>query len=99
MHKIPARAAYAAADAEVFPVEAQMSAFVPCSIAFETATVIPRSLNDPVGLTPSFFTNTSQLRPTRSLSLGHRISGVLPSPSETTGVAAETGRNSRKASI
>ena len=70
MHKIPARAAYAAADAEVFPVEAQMTAFVPRSIALETATVMPRSLNDPVGFAPSFLMKISQPRPTRSLNRG-----------------------------
>src|SRR6266404_5000173 len=69
-HEIPARAAYAAADAEVFPVEAQTSVLAPCSSALETATVMPRSLNEPVGLTPSFFTKTSQPRPTRLLSCG-----------------------------
>ena len=50
---IPARAAYAAAEADVLPVEAQMIALLPASTAFETATVMPRSLNEPVGLAPS----------------------------------------------
>jgi hypothetical protein len=40
----PARAPYAAADAAVFPVDAQTIASAPCSTAFDTATVIPRSL-------------------------------------------------------
>src|SRR5262245_38674581 len=71
-----------------------MSAFVPCSIALDTATVIPRSLNEPVGLTPSFLTKTSQPRPARSLSCGEYISGVFPSPSEMIGVAGEIRRNS-----
>src|SRR5213076_1704241 len=90
-HEMPARAAYAAAEAEVFPVDAQMSALVPHSIALDTATVIPRSLNEPVGLTPSFLTKTSQPRPMRSLNRGEYISGVFPSPSELTGVTGETG--------
>jgi hypothetical protein len=51
----PARAANAAAEAEVLPVEAQMIAREPVSSAFEIATVIPRSLNEPVGLNPSHF--------------------------------------------
>ena len=51
----PARAAYAAADADVLPVEAQMIALAPASTALETASVMPRSLNDPVGLAPSTF--------------------------------------------
>jgi hypothetical protein len=52
-HLMPARAAYAAAAADVLPVDAQMIAFAPASTAFVTAIVIPRSLNDPVGFSPS----------------------------------------------
>ena len=55
MHLIPARAAYAAAEAEVFPVEAHIIAFEPSSTAFETAMVMPLSLNEPVGFAPSNF--------------------------------------------
>ena len=40
----------AAADALVLPVEAHMIAFAPSSIALATATTMPRSLNEPVGL-------------------------------------------------
>jgi hypothetical protein len=50
---IPARAAYAAAEAEVLPVEAQTTALAPSSTALEMARVIPRSLKEPVGLVPS----------------------------------------------
>ena len=53
--RMPARAAKAAAAAEVLPVEAQMTAREPVSSAFEIAIVIPRSLNEPVGLNPSHF--------------------------------------------
>ena len=49
----PARAAYAAALALVLPVEAQMTAFAPSSTALVIAIVMPRSLNEPVGLAPS----------------------------------------------
>ena len=56
----PAFTAYAAAEALVLPVEAQMTAFAPSSTAFEIATVMPRSLNDPVGLAPSTLRWTSQ---------------------------------------
>src|SRR4051794_33905421 len=55
---MPARAAYAAAEADVLPVEAQMIALAPDSTALETATVMPRSLKDPVGLDPSTFRYT-----------------------------------------
>ncbi len=54
--RTPARAAYAAADADVLPVEAQINARLPCSTAFDTATVMPRSLNEPVGFSASYFT-------------------------------------------
>ncbi len=55
---MPAWVAYAAALADVLPVEAQMTAFAPCSTAFETAIVVPRSLKEPVGFIPSNFTQT-----------------------------------------
>src|SRR3954452_13724923 len=80
----PARAAYAAADADVFPVDAQMIALLPASTAFDTAIVMPRSLNEPVGFAPSTFRYTSPR--TRSDSSGAGTSGVLPSYRVTTGV-------------
>ena len=73
----PARAAYAAADADVFPVDAQMIALAPDSTALLTASVMPRSLKEPVGLHPSTLRYTSQ--PVRSDSIGAGSSGVLPS--------------------
>src|SRR2546423_4586912 len=72
-----------------------MSAAAPRSTAFETATVIPRSLKEQVGFRPSYFKYTSQSRPTISLSRGEKIKGVPPSPNEMIGVESETGRNSR----
>ena len=78
-HVIPAFAAYAAALADVFPVDAQTTAFAPSSIALLIASVIPRSLNDPVGLAPSYFSQTSQ--PVSSDSGSDRTSGVPPSRS------------------
>jgi hypothetical protein len=46
---MPARAAYAAREAAVFPVDAQMRALDPRVFALVTATDIPLSLNEPVG--------------------------------------------------
>ena len=89
----PARAAYAAADAEVLPVEAQITALAPSSTAFDIASVIPRSLNDPVGLSPSSLSSTRA--PVRSERRGASTSGVPPSNNVTTGVAALTGKWSR----
>ena len=96
-HVIPALAAYAAALADVLPVEAQMTAWAPASAALEIATVMPRSLNEPVGLAPSYFSHTSQ--PVTALSTAACTSGVPPSRSDTTGVASVTGRRSRYSSI
>src|SRR3954454_22638201 len=92
-HNTPALAAYAAADADVLPVDAQTTTLVPDSTALEIATVIPRSLNDPVGFAPSTFNITSQ--PVRSDTRGAGNSGVLPSCSVITGVASVTGNRSR----
>ena len=52
---MPARAAYAAADADVLPVDAHSTACWPRATASVTAIVMPRSLNEPVGLRPSTF--------------------------------------------
>ena len=52
--RMPARPQYAAADADVLPVEAHTASRAPSSSALETATVIPRSLNEPVGFGPSY---------------------------------------------
>jgi len=61
------------------------------------AIVIPRSLNDPVGLAPSIFKKT--LAPTRSERRGAGRSGVLPSNNVMTGVLSVTGRCSRYRSM
>ncbi len=50
---MPARAAYAAAAADVLPVDAQMTALLPSCRAMVIATVMPRSLKEPVGFSPS----------------------------------------------
>jgi len=79
----------------VFPVEAHITARCPSSTALVTATVIPRSLNEPVGLAPSYFRNRGIGSPIRSRKLGAGSRGVFPSSSVTTGVDCDTGRNSR----
>ena len=81
----------------MLPVEAQMTAFAPASAALEIAIVMPRSLNEPVGLAPSTFRYTSAS--TRSAIRGAGSSGVPPSNKVTTGVSAVTGSRSRYASI
>ena len=76
------RAEYAAADAEVLPVDAQMTAFAPPAAASVIATVMPRSLNEPVGFIPSILRWTSQ--PVSAERCGAGSSGVPPSRSVTT---------------
>src|SRR4051812_22583563 len=89
-HSSPAAAAYAAADADVLPVDAQITDRAPSSSALATATTIPRSLNDPVGFAPSTFRNSDR-SPSDSPSRRAWTSGVEPSPSDTTGVDGPTG--------
>ncbi len=89
----PALPANPAAEAAVFPVEAQTTASAPSRTAADTAQVIPRSLNDPVGLEPSTFSHTSA--PTRSDSCGAWTSGVDPSLRVTTGSSLANGSRSR----
>src|SRR6476660_166312 len=95
--RIPARAAYAAAEADVFPVDAQIKPWAPRSTALETATVIPRSLNEPVGFKPSHLIKTRP--PIRSLNRGAKTRGVEPSPRVMIGVPSPTGRQSRYRAI
>src|SRR5215469_12111178 len=90
---MPARAAYAAALAEVLPVDAQMTALAPCAAATVIAVVIPRSLKDPVGLSPSTLRYTSQ--PVRADSTGAGSSGVPPSWRVTGRIPATVGSRSR----
>src|SRR5258706_2684391 len=75
---MPARAAYADADAAVLPVDAQMTPVAPRSTARVTATLIPRSLNEPVGFAPSHLIQRST--PKRSDRRGACRSGGFPSP-------------------
>ncbi len=89
-----ARAAYAAALAAVLPVDAQMTACAPSrALLAETAQVIPRSLNEPVGFAPSIFSHTCTPRRSPSASAG--TSGVEPSCRLTTGSSGANGRRSR----
>src|SRR5437660_8093678 len=94
---ISARAAYAAALADVLPVDAHTTTLAPSSAAFEIAIVIPRSLNDPVGFAPSTFNITRA--PTASDRRGASTSGVLPSHKVTSGVFSVTGNRARYAAM
>ena len=81
----------------MFPVDAQITACAPSRNAAETAQVIPRSLNEPVGFAPSSFSQTSV--PARSETRGAGTSGVEPSLNDTTGSSGPNGRRSRYRSI
>ena len=98
MTSSPAWAPYAAADADVFPVDAQTTARAPASTALATATTIPRSLNEPVGFWPStlrYRFGAPMAAPRRSAC----TSGVAPSPRVSAGVASVIGRNLRYRSM
>ena len=62
----------------MLPVEAQATARAPIRFACVTPTVMPRSLNDPVGLCPSCFSSSSST-PANASSVLRVINGVLPS--------------------
>src|SRR5712692_10929383 len=49
----PAAAAYAASAPPALPAVGAASAFAPSCLARDTAAVIPRALNEPVGFSPS----------------------------------------------
>src|SRR3954467_7266176 len=78
----PAAAPYAASAPAAFPADGATSAFAPRAFAMVTARVMPRALNEPVGLRASSFTRTERSTST---------SGVHPSESVTAS-SAETGR-------
>ena len=79
---IPAFAAYAAREAEVFPVEAHPTTLAPSSLAWETPMVIPLSLKEPVGFSPSNLTKVFSTPSSAPRALvGYR--GVPPSWIET----------------
>ena len=90
---MPARVAYAAADADVLPVDAHSTAFWPRAFASVTAMVMPRSLNEPVGLRPSTLRYTSH--PVTADRWVAWMSGVPPSYSVTGSQSEPIGRRSR----
>src|SRR4029078_1908607 len=91
------RAAYAAIDADVLPVDAHTTASAPSPTATDSATVMPRSLNEPVGLSPSTLSHTSA--PSTLVSQPLRTIGVPPSRRVITGVFAGMSRRSPYSSI
>ncbi|MBA7592966.1 hypothetical protein ES708_35171 [subsurface metagenome] len=93
MDSTPQPAAYAAAEALVLPVEAHIKARLPSSSALATATTIPLSLKEPVGLQPSSLKYSSPTASSFS-SWEHRTSGVSPSPKVKRGVLGVMGRKS-----
>ena len=75
----------------MLPVEAQTMAWAPASRALATATTMPRSLNEPVGLLPSSLRYSSG-QPMARPSVRAWSSGVPPSPRLSGGVASVSGR-------
>src|ERR1035441_3278941 len=79
----PPALAYAAIEAEVFPVETHATRVAPSRTACEAPQVIPLSLQDPVGLNP-WCLNTSASRAPYSAASRPGSRGVQPSRSVTT---------------
>src|SRR5206468_1083217 len=76
-----------------------MIASTPSASAFVTATVMPRSLNDPVGFWPSHLRYSSTPGATTAASRSARTSGVFPSFRVTIFSVGPTGSRSRYCSI
>ena len=93
---MPALAAYADIEADVLPVDAQTTACAPSWQATEIAAVMPRSLNEPVGLSPSTLSHTSASD--TSVSQSEWTNGVPPSRrvtgSRSSGIRSRSGRYS-----
>ena len=80
--RMPARAACAATELARLPVEAHAATLKPSSRARVSATETTRSLNEPVGLTVSFFTHSSE-SPSSAPKRSARNNGVKPAPRST----------------
>ncbi len=93
----PALAPYAARATAALPALGTKNRRRPSSVARETATAIPRALNDPVGNPPSSFSATST--PAASGTSRSGRMGVEPSPSVTIASERRTGRSSRNRQI
>ena len=77
----------------MFPVEAQMTESEPSAFALETAIVIPRSLKEPVGFSPSYLRYSSVPGAIRRASAGAGMRGVFPSSSVTTASSGTEVKN------
>ncbi|MDB5876350.1 MAG: associated domain protein, partial [Ramlibacter sp.] len=85
-----AAAPYAASAAPAFPAVGVTNPGTPSARARVTAALIPRALNEAVGLSPSSFTH-SRATPISRASAGASCIGVSPSPSETGASSASSG--------
>src|SRR5215510_3772141 len=90
----PARAAYAAIEADVLPVLAQATLVAPRRRACVMPVVIPKSLNDPVGFMPRCL-NERRLIPAYSAHRGASQIGVAPSIIVTISDSSASGSSSR----
>ena len=77
----------------MLPVEAQITAFAPRPAASLMAAVMPRSLNEPVGLHPSSLSHTSA--PVSREIAGAWTSGVFPSPNVSRFFSSTAGSETR----
>src|ERR1035441_10489162 len=80
MHVSPTRAAYAAAEAPWFPLDATTTPGAPVKAAALTVQRFRRSLWLQVGFWLSSFTKSSQSSPTSAARSEASINGVFPAP-------------------
>src|SRR5690606_11123952 len=86
-----ARAPYAEAAMPALPAVGSTNDFAPAATALVTAALIPRDLNEPVGLDDSSFTS-NPASPVSSPSLPASRRGVPPSPSVIGSSPGSSGR-------
>ena len=75
----------------MLPVEAHATVRAPVETATAIPTVMPRSLNEPVGFSPSFLTIRRDTPTSRAIR-GASWRPVSPSPSVTSGATGRSGR-------
>src|SRR3954470_2160946 len=88
---MPAAAPYAHKAAPALPAVGATSPGTPIAFARVTAALMPRALNDAVGLSPSSLIQ-SAFTPMAAANFGAAMIGVPPSPSETGSSLSRSGR-------
>src|SRR5579872_2028061 len=93
---VPPAAQYTARLALVLPVLAQAARLAPTIRAWVNAAVMPLSLKEPEGFSPSYCRNNlPELRPTKAATASARWQSVWPSPMVMMRSSGANGNSSR----